>query len=768
MATTPVTQQVLIEFITDTTQLASSTDRLEQMGVVEKKNADSFKASTTELNKQVKAISDINAASAKAAQAGMPLKKTIIDINNAVKGLGASLLKDLKQGANEALQQAGVSAAEFEAALEGATVQSVSLKAQLREMVAQLQVLELQGQDNTEQYKRITAEATRLKKAINDVNDTLKSTSSDTANLDGLIGIASGVAGGFAVAQGAAALFGDESEELQKTLLRVNAAMAILQGLQQIQVVLQKESAAATLANTIATRAQTIAQTAYNIIVGSTVGVLKAFRVALAATGVGLFIIAIYELYNAFKSTNDELEVTNNLLETQANLISAINEDIDNRVSLEEAQANAVGAAQSEIIKIQGRGLIAQRKALTEQNALFAQQRSELDQTSEAYAKLNNQIEANNKAIGQIDVQTQIKALDLQRQIADERTEAAKKANDAAKKAAEDAASRAKELRAAGFADFKAGVELRLLAAKEGSEEELNIRKELLRATLQVELDNEKLTQNQRKLLIQQYFKDRVDAEKKFASDREKLILENIASDIQAEIQGLELSNERRLELNETAINLAAEMEINAANNNAAKISEINARRDKAIRDARIASINEVVNYEIALATAANGPATRRLKIEADNDKIRLSQRIDAVNQLEAIESAAIQKRVTALNTQFSSGLISQKDYNLQYAQLVDQQTVIWEDAEKKRTDITVAESEKRKQQTIEDIQLIVDVASEVVGVLDALFQLQATKENNDLARRKQQLEELKAAGAITEKEAISRQKRLEAWNTMP
>jgi hypothetical protein len=50
-----------------------------------------------------------------------------------------------------------------------------------------------------------------------------------------LTGVLSTVAGGFGAVQGAMALFGKESEEVQKTLLKVQSAMALSQGLSQIR-----------------------------------------------------------------------------------------------------------------------------------------------------------------------------------------------------------------------------------------------------------------------------------------------------------------------------------------------------------------------------------------------------------------------------------------------------------------------------------------------------------------------------------------------------
>lgn len=777
-------EQVIIEFISDTSQLTPAIDQLEKMEKVEKSSATQFKATNSELQKQVKTLGDINEASNKIASGSQPLKKTLVDISSAVKGMGGLFIRELKQGAKNALDEAGVSLKDFEKALNKAvksedsltsatnalipttdnlTTSEVTLKKELADVVKQLTKMKLSGQENTAQYQELITKAGSLKKAINDVNQEIKVTASSTSALDGLISATTGIAGGFTLAQGAVALFGDENQDLQKTLVRVNGTMAILQGLQSIQNVLQKESAASILANTIATKAQTIAQSVYNLVVGSSIGLMKVFRIAMAATGIGILVIGVLALVDALKSQNKQLEDATELIEREKAAIESLNEVISQRVSLEEARANAAEAAESELIRIRALGVQSQRDALIESNRMLAQQRDQLKSTSEEWFELNKAIDANNDTIQGFNNQILIANVNLEKQLADERKEALKKRIDAAKKEAEEAARRAKERRAAEFEDFKAGIEVRLLAAKEGSEEELDLRKQLLRATLQIELDNDKLTLNQRRLLIQGFFKERLDAEKKFAADREKIILENIASDINAELQLLDVTNERKLELTETAINLAAEIELNAAVGNASKITEINAKRDKAIRDARISSLQEVANYEIALAEATNGPEKRRLQQTQDNANEELGVRLDAIRRITEIESSGIQRRIELLNEEKAKKLITQKDYDLQYATLVDQQFQVFENAEKKKSDLIKSTTELARQQAIELTQTILDAAAQVVGVLDALFQLQSDKENESLNRQKAQLAELREAGAITEKEALTRQKRIEA-----
>lgn len=184
------------------------------------------------------------------------------------------------------------------------------LRQQLRELTMQLQQLEMQGQGNSEEFRNLSAEAGRIKDTMGDVNNTIKALASDTSLIDGVATGISGVAGAFSAAQGAAALFGDENEDLQKTLVRINATMAIANGVQQVANALQKDSAAMIALNTARTQAATAAQAIYTAVVGGTTGVLKALRIALAATGIGLAIVAIgfliAKIVEWTESTNDQ------------------------------------------------------------------------------------------------------------------------------------------------------------------------------------------------------------------------------------------------------------------------------------------------------------------------------------------------------------------------------------------------------------------------------------------------------------------------------
>jgi hypothetical protein len=769
-----VVQNVLIDFQVSSDPIATATDRLEEMGKVEKANTEEFKKANTEINKQTKSLDAVAAVSKKIEQSGKITRSTLQDVAAAVKGMSGTFQKEFQRGVTDELKRAGVTAEQFEAALknglDSAQAPVKSLRQQLKDMTLQLAEMKLRGDDNSATYRQLAADAGRLKDTIGDAAQEINNFASDTSTFDGLIQTVQGLAGGFAVVQGAVGLFGDESEELQKTLLKVNSAMAILSGLQQLQNVLQKESAASRLADVIATKAQSAAQAVFAVVVGTSTGALKAFRIALAATGVGLLVLGLVELISALKDTDEAVDDVNASLESQKRLIEALTLSVDRSAEEETARANAAGAAESELIAIRGRALLKQREYLVEVQKEQIAQRDSLDSTTQAWVELNKAIQENTDKIAGVDQQLLVASINFQGQVAKEAKEAREKAADEAKKAADEAKrlrekqlQEEKEARQAGFADYVAREKLRLLEVEKGGREELAIKQDILKAELQQELDNEKLTANQRKLAVQTYFKERLELEREYNKKVTEQNFKDALDSTNASLAQLEMTNERRLELTIDALEIQSALEIAAAEGNAAKIGLIEAQRDKAIRDARIASIQETVEYELALQAAAGGSNRRRLdQVVADAEE-EFDIRSAAIDELAALDIAAIAQRIAALNEERQQGLISQRDYNLQYAQLLDQQTNIFETAEQAKTRIAEEESEKRRQKTISDIQEAVNVAAMGVSLLSSIYESQNEKENNLLKERQKRLDDLVEAGAITEKEAIARQKRLEA-----
>lgn len=170
----------------------------------------------------------------------------------------------------------------------------------------------------------LTAKTAHLVDTVGDMKATIKAQASDTHVFDGLIGAAQGLVGVYSVAQGAAALFGDENEELQKTFVKLQAVMTVLQGLQGIQNLLQKESAARQLVNLglqrvalINTNLQTAAESKNIVVRYAAIVAQKALNLAMSAAGGPLLAIIgiIALLVLSLKSFAAQAESTRKTIE---------------------------------------------------------------------------------------------------------------------------------------------------------------------------------------------------------------------------------------------------------------------------------------------------------------------------------------------------------------------------------------------------------------------------------------------------------------------
>lgn len=84
--------------------------------------------------------------------------------------------------------------------------------------------------------------AGQLKDRLADLGTQINNNARDGRGMQTAMQVGQGVAAGYAVAQGAMALFGSENKDLQKTLVKLQAAQALLTGIEQIRATLEKES----------------------------------------------------------------------------------------------------------------------------------------------------------------------------------------------------------------------------------------------------------------------------------------------------------------------------------------------------------------------------------------------------------------------------------------------------------------------------------------------------------------------------------------------
>ena len=169
-----------------------------------------------------------------------------------------------------------------------------SLKTQYKEAVQEVQRL-------ADAYGATSTEAANAAKNAANLKDRIEESKSLTdafnpdAKFNALSGAIGGVLNGFQAYEGAMGLIGGENEELQKTLLKVQSAMALSQG---IQGALEAKDAFKNLGSVLKNTAigqglLTAATTAYNFVTTATTKGLKLFRIALISTGVGALVVGV-------------------------------------------------------------------------------------------------------------------------------------------------------------------------------------------------------------------------------------------------------------------------------------------------------------------------------------------------------------------------------------------------------------------------------------------------------------------------------------------
>ena len=126
--------------------------------------------------------------------------------------------------------------------------------------------MNLDGLTGTDQFTLIAEKAGALSDAMGDASAAIKQYSNDTFKLQAGIEAFQGIAAAATVATGVMGLLGTENEKVEQAILKVQSALAIMNGVQQIANTLNKDSALMlrlksiwTAANTTATGANTVA-----------------------------------------------------------------------------------------------------------------------------------------------------------------------------------------------------------------------------------------------------------------------------------------------------------------------------------------------------------------------------------------------------------------------------------------------------------------------------------------------------------------------------
>ena len=547
----------------------------------------------------------------KVAQSIDEVGNEFTNLNKAIE-LSKKKLSTLKEGSAEfkKLQQE-IKASEIAVQNFGKGTQS--LKSELRQIkgeIANLSItlgdLEKAGLKGTSQFKTMEAEMLRLRGVAGELNDTIGDVSeevsragSDTKNLDKTVGAVQAVGGAFQAVMGVQALFGSENEDLQKTLVKLNAVMAITTGAQQFfSEALKKDS----LLYPIVTRLQQL----WSVAIGTSTGALRVLRVALAGVGIGLAIAGVVLLIQKFGEWAESLSI----LSSRQKLINELSNEVAGNVAKETQSLT---------------GLLA---ILRDENTTRAQKNEALKQIRTQYPEYLGQLtlenlktdEGNKLIAKQIDLLTrreQVKK--LVEQIADLETKLAIKP----------------DVKLGGLEKIEISLSKLILKNNEYEKEKTRIFNE----NIKKQTTNLKDEIQKRKTLLTDLLKEDTAGSllnKESGKEQGKTIGKNIKSGVEKEVVGAFDALNKKIQETETLLNNLITEQVQGSKDNIVQIKALIAQLEIYKE-----TLKEIENFQLSLKPIETIPIDIKIgkveKVEektVEDVKIEVEKATDKINDL--------------------------------------------------------------------------------------------------------------------------------------
>ena len=253
---------------------------------------------------------------------------------------------------------------------------------ELTRALKEYQNLALQAGESSPIGRQALSEAGELKDRLMDLKSAIKTTGQDGRALQASLQLGGGIVAGFGAVQGVMALVGSESEDLQKTLVKLQAVQATLASVEEIRSVLEKESALRITLVTLAEKARAAATVVATYATSASTVAMKAFRLALIATGIGAFVVVlgfVAEKMGLFGNATDE---ANEKLERQKkireDLDASVEKQLEKDIQLRRSRQGGVNDIKAEIEILKAKGattneiFLAEKKLIKQQLADYA------------------------------------------------------------------------------------------------------------------------------------------------------------------------------------------------------------------------------------------------------------------------------------------------------------------------------------------------------------------------------------------------------------
>lgn len=228
----------------------------------------------------------------------------------------------------------------YSSALDGLSDSFVSLKTQLKEAKEAMQ----QADPASQAYADALAKAADITHQLSEQQQMIKYSSADVGDqLENVRGIASNMAAGYSALNAAMGLMGEESDGVKEAMLKVQQAMALVQGLQGMEGLIKRTqglsnamkiwinssraSAAATKADAAASAADAAAKGAEATATAGAVAPQLALNAAMAANPIGVILTligALIAIFMIFKEKIKELIGSNKEMSAAFDKVKAV------------------------------------------------------------------------------------------------------------------------------------------------------------------------------------------------------------------------------------------------------------------------------------------------------------------------------------------------------------------------------------------------------------------------------------------------------------
>lgn len=526
-----------------------------------------------------------------------------------------------------------------------------SLAVELRTNQQLLATMSEAGLGGTKAFEELREKVNETQKTYTEFRQQQKLLGSDSGGFEAIIKGAEGLVGIYGSVVSAGKLFGNNNEELEKGMVKLEAVIALLTSLQGIERGLHEATAIAVTIESNAKKVLTAATELYTFVVEGATVATKAFRAALVATGIGAILLLLASFINELmKATAGTLEA----VEAQGKYNEALKDYSDILAKNNEAFLKYQGV-EKEALQEQLELLTAQGAQFRELQAIKLAIAAEDKKNSVEGLKnlgiANESVEDQGKAVA--DARTEVESLrDEYNRLGDELAAYEKIRADAAKKAAAAGDDPDKDRgvkRADAFIKSLKASQEALLAQIDPAEKliETYDKASLSQKTLTAETDK--------------YNKEQA-ANKAF--DTEKVRLDNViavnaaivADDHKTEEQrlaALQAGADAQKQLEQASLvkenaapGLSDEQQIINAQNTAAAILKIDTDSTKAIFDLRRTYSDADFQYQTEIQKAELNRAIANDQVIIDNEKNSYKARqdalVDAYNKRIAIASAEL------------------------------------------------------------------------------------------------------------------------------